>query len=240
MSDKPEIPAAFPATRWSLVGAMTGDRAEAALSELCRLYWVPLYAFARREGLGPQDAEDVTQEFFRQVVSASGQLLRDAGPDRGRLRTLLLRVLQRRIVDFRRHAGREKRGAGVLVALDVHEAEALLAESGAKSPEEEFDRQWAGTVLDLAMQRMEADYHANARTKQFEVLRSFLGFEGEEPETAAVQEVLGLNAVAARQAVARFRERFRTTLREVIADTLEDPSEEDIDEELRALRGVLE
>ena len=219
---------------------MTGARAEAALSELCRVYWLPLYAFARREGLGPEDAADVTQEFFRQVVAGGGELLRVAEPGRGRLRTLLLRVLQRRIVDFRRHAGRAKRGAGLLVAMDVHEAESLLAESGARTPEEEYDRQWAGTVLDLAMQRMEADYHASARTRQFETLRSFLGMDGDEPDTAAVQQVLGLNPAAARQAVARFRERFRTTLREVIADTLEDPSEAYIDEELRALRGALE
>ena len=219
---------------------MSGVRAEAALNELCRLYWLPLYAFARREGLGAEDAADVTQDFFRQVVAGGGELLREADPERGRLRTLLLRVLKRRIVDFHRFAGREKRGAGVLVALDIHEAESLLAESKARTPEEEFDRQWAGTVLDLAMQRMEADYHAAARARQFELLRSFLGVDGDEPDTAALQQELGLTPPAARQAVARFRERFRVTLREVIADTLENPSEQDIDAELRALRQVLE
>jgi DNA-directed RNA polymerase specialized sigma24 family protein len=107
MSEAREHPGLFPPTRWSLVSAMTGEGAEAALGELCRVYWLPLYAFARREGLSAQDAEDVTQEFFRQIVTGGGELLREAGSERGRLRTLLLRVLRRRIVDFRRHAGRE-------------------------------------------------------------------------------------------------------------------------------------
>lgn len=218
---------------------MTGARAEAALAELCRLYWLPLYAFARREGLNAEDAEDVTQEFFRQVVAGEGQLLREAAPDRGRLRTLLLRVLQRRIVDFRRHATRIKRGAGMVVPMEIHEAETLLTESPGGTAEEEFDRQWAATVLDLAIQRMETDYHASARTTQFEVLRSFLGFEGEDPDTARVETVLNLKPAAARQAISRFRERFRTTLREVIADTLHNPTDDDIDEELQALRNVL-
>ena len=219
---------------------MRGERAEEALAELCHLYWLPLYAFARREGLNQENAEDVTQEFFRQIISGGGQLLRDADPDQGRLRTLLLRVLQRRIIDFHRRATCEKRGAGLVVPMDLNEAEAMLAGDPSGSPEAVFDRQWAGTVLDLTLQRMERDYQASSKPAQFAALRPFLGLDGEEPETTSVQEALSLSPVAARQAVSRFRERFRSTLREVIADTLRNPTEADVDEELRALRGVLE
>ena len=240
MPQEPKGPAVFPATRWSLIGSMEGPLAEGALAELCRLYWLPLYTFSRHEGLNPEDAEDLTQEFFRKLVEEDAAWLRSADPGRGRLRTLLMRVLQRRIVDFRRHTMREKRGGGRLVALDIAGAEALLAAHPGASAEEEFDRHWAGTVLDLALQRLEADYQAVERRASFDVLRTFLGLDGETPDLTRVQEALGLSPNAARKAVSRFRERFRATLRLVIAETLGDPSEDAIDDELRALRTALQ
>ncbi len=219
---------------------MEGTQAGRALAEWCRLYWLPLYAFCRHEGLAPEDAEDLTQEFFHRLLDEDSAWLRAAGPERGRLRTLLMRVLKRRIVDFRRRATREKRGGGRVLSLDVAGAEALLAASPAASAEEEFDRQWAGTVLDLALLRLEADYQAAERRAQFEVLRSFLGLDGTAADLRHVETALGLGAEAARKAVSRFRERFRASLRLVIAETLSTPSEEAVDAELLALRAALQ
>ena len=111
MSLSPETAAPFPPTRWSLVVSSHGQE-ESALGELCRLYWQPLYSFCRRSGLGIEDAEDVTQHFFHDLLKNRAGLLEGADPAGGRLRSLFLRVLQRRIVDHHRHATRVIRGGG--------------------------------------------------------------------------------------------------------------------------------
>lgn len=240
MIPAPTAPAAFPATRWSLICSMKGADAARALAELCHLYWLPLYTFCRYEGLATEDAEDLTQEFFRRLLEEDAGWLRTAGPERGRLRTLLIRVLRRRIVDFHRRAGREKRGGGRVLSLDVAGAEALMTTCLTANAEEEFDRHWASTVLDLALQRLEADCQAAERQAQFGVLLGFLGLDGAEADVRQVETALGLSAAAARQTVARFRERFRSCLRQVIADTLCTPSEEAVDAELLALRAALQ
>ncbi len=138
--------AAFPLTRWSLVLSSLGEN-DAAFEALCRLYWSPLYVFCRRSGLGIEDAEDVTQRFFHDLLKNRAVLLADASPDAGRLRTLFLRVLQRRIADHHRHNLREKRGGGQVVSLDTEAAEAdLCAMSADATPEQASDRQWALTA----------------------------------------------------------------------------------------------
>jgi RNA polymerase sigma factor (sigma-70 family) len=230
--------AAFPNTSWSAVftaragGDATG--AHAALSRLCQQYWYPLYAFARRWGLDPEDAEDATQSFF--VALESAGLLASADPSRGKLRTFFLAAFQRDLNDFRKAANRDKRGGGNVVSLDRLAAEERLAAEPAAPPAQSFEREWALDVLDAAVARLERNYGATGRADHFTVLRPFLTDEADYDELCAK---LSLNPDAARQAVHRLRERLGRALRDEIADTLFKPTDATVDEELAALRAIL-
>jgi DNA-directed RNA polymerase specialized sigma24 family protein len=233
-------PPQFPPTRWSVVLAAAGDgrTARAALEELCRLYWFPLYAFARQRGCPPEDAEDETQSFLARV--AEGKLLATATPERGHLRTYLLAAFQRDLIDAQRRATRQKRGGdAVMVPLDTVLAEDRLANTRASdSPGAAFDRAWALTCLETAAAALAAEYEARGRGALFQALRPFLDPES-EGDYAAAGQAARLDANAMRQAVFRLRQRFRVLLRQTIADTLEHPTEALIDEELTALRAAL-
>jgi DNA-directed RNA polymerase specialized sigma24 family protein len=230
----------FPVTRWSVVltAAGSGIEARRALEELCRLYWFPLYAFARQKGCGAEDAEDETQEFLSRV--ASGDLLLKADQERGKLRTFLLAMFQRDLIDTARKARRQKRGGNIpLLSLDAMEAETrLLSTPQQESPTRMFDRFWAMTCLESTMAALETEYATRGRGALFATLRTFLDpeMEGDYGEAA---KALNLEANALRQAVFRLRQRFRALLRQTVADTLEMPSEALIDEELAALRQAL-
>ncbi len=234
----------FPKTRWSVVAAVAagGDpsAAGAALGELCQTYWYPLYCFARRKGLSPQDAEDATQAFFAQALASN--LFTAADPQLGRLRSFLLQAFTRDLADAHRSAGRLKRGGGAeILSLDREEAEGRYqAEPPDTEPVHQFESTWASAVLDGALRRVEADYTDSGRGPLFAALRPFLGV-GAAPALDPLQLAasLGMSDVAFRQALSRFRDRFRSALRAQIADTLREPTDEAIDEELRSLRRVL-
>ena len=220
---------AFAPTRWSLVLAARGaDRsvARVAIGELCRLYWYPLYGFARRKGFSPHDAEDVTQEFFLTLVESN--LLSTPDPARGRLRSFLLTAFQHDLEDARRASRRQKRGGGMeLLPLDTTGAERLfqLEPADPATPEAHFDRQWARAVLAGCLDHLRDQYATTGRAGAFEALRPFLNPDdaaGADYETAAV--ALQLTPGAVRQAVHRLRERFAELLRSHIADTLENPT----------------
>ena len=229
----------FPATRWSLIVSSSENR-EAVMNELCQLYWRPLYTFARRTGLSIEDAEDITQRFFQDLMQEQSSLLADANPAGGKLRTLFLRVLQRRISDHRRHQSRAKRGGGAVISLNTQEAEASLQiPSGDISPEAAFDRQWALSVLHLALGRLEKDFNVAGRSTQFTALTPFLGLGQDAGSYDELQQALNITETAARQSVHRFRERFRRHLRAEIAETLAEPDEASIDHELMELRAAL-
>ncbi len=236
----------FPATRWSVIAAAGtgGDPAAArtALDEVCRLYWYPLYAFARRRGLGPEDAEDATQAFFASLLGTN--LLGEADPAMGRLRSFLLKAFARDLTDARRSATREKRGGTVeRVPLDLEAAEIRYqAEPAGAEPVHQFEAAWAAVVLASAVRQVEVDYSASGRGALFTALRPYLGSSsgpGGPPDPARLAAELGLSDVAFRQALSRLRDRFRAALRAQIADTLRSPDEATIDEELRGLRAVL-
>ncbi len=230
----------FPATRWSVVlkASGSGTQARAALEELCRLYWFPLYAFARQQGCSPEDAEDETQAFLADM--AAGGMLSTAAPDKGHLRTYLLAAFQRDLIDAHRHAHRQKRGGGVeFVSLEVLDAEERYRNTpNQDSPAAIFDFAWALTCLTAAMRLLESEYSARGRTALFQSLRQFLDPES-EGDYAAVAGSTGLEPNALRQAVFRIRQRYRTLVRQTIADTLAHPSGALIDEELTALRAAL-
>ena len=234
----------FPVTRWSVIAAAGAgaDRiaARAALDEVCQLYWYPLYAFARRRGLGPEDAEDATQAFFATLLEAN--LLGGADPALGRLRSFLLKAFARDLADARRDSTRQKRGGtAALIPLDFEAAEdRYQMEPVGAEPVHQFEVTWAAVVLASAIRQVENDYSASGRGALFSALRPFLGsVAGDPPDPTRLAQELGLSAPAFRQALSRLRSRFRTVLRAQIADTLRDPNEETIDDELRSLQAVL-
>ena len=243
--DTPAHTAAFKPTRWSLVlraGDARDPAALAALDELCRAYWQPLCAFARRRGLGPEDAEDATQSFFALILEK--HTLAQADPQRGKLRTYLLTAFTRHLINLDAHRSAEKRGGGrapISLEAAAEEGRADLEPSDAHTPERFFHRQWALTVLAKTLAVLEAQWAADGHANEFIALRPFLDFAEEEsgPSYATVAAQLGSTTGAARVAVHRLRKRYRETLFAEIAETLDDPSPEAIKEEIQALFAAL-
>ena len=236
--------AQFPPTRWSLI-IQAGSQADpgarrAALEEICRSYWRPLYAFARRKGCPPPDAEDATQNFLARLLE-DGALI-SADSTQGSLRTFLLTRLQTFLVDTWRRENALKRGGGAVhLPLDFHEAEERCGTEwhAATSPGAAFDRQWVSSLLESVLLRVQQDYESSGRGRQFEVLRTFLNFDDTPSDCLTAAETLSISPAAARQAIHRLRERFTRELRTRVAETLPSPTEEAIDEELGALRAAL-
>lgn len=229
----------FPATRWTVVLAAAGRGVEAreALEELCRIYWFPLYVFARQHGCSAEDAEDETQDFLART--AAGEILASATPQRGKLRSFLLAAFQHDLLDTCRRRNRQKRGGHLdILSIDSVSAEDRLACATLHAtPEANYDRAWAVTCLESALGELAAEYEARGRTTLFAALRSFIDPASDGDCAAAA--VLGLNANAQRQAVFRLRQRFRALLRQTVANTLSNPTAEIIDEEIEALPGAL-
>lgn len=235
----------FPVTQWTLL--VNGCRAQdpelrrRSLEELCRAYWYPLYVFARRQGAGCEDAEDLTQGFFHYLLEKD--LFASASQDLGKLRTFLLTIFQRYIGDVRDRDRALKRGGGqTLISLDLREGEERYANEPADplTPEALYDRSWAMALLAKSLEELGKAEALAGRELHFKVLEPFLNTsavaEGSY-ETAAL--ALGMNQEAVRKAVSRLRRKFRDALREQIAATLQDPDEHQVDEELMALRDAL-
>jgi DNA-directed RNA polymerase specialized sigma24 family protein len=237
--------ARFKPTRWSVVLRAREDLPEAksALDTLCRMYWYPLFAFARHHGHAPHDAQDLTQGFFGYVLEKN--LFAAADRETGKLRTFLLTAFTRFLVRERDRARAQKRGGGQLIESLDQEFE--LGERRYRhepidrvTPEEIFARSWADSVLNAAKAECAKQEAAAGRAEMYRVLESFLERNTRcevKYKDLAVQ--LGWSEEALRQAVKRLRDRYRKTIRDLIAETLIDPTEQAIDEEMRFLRAAL-
>ncbi len=234
-------PAAFATTLWNVVLA-AGDpnhpQGASALEQLCRTYWYPLYAYVRRCGYSPEDAQDLTQEFFARLLAKDYLAL--AEPHKGRFRSFLLAGLKHLLCDEWDKARRLKRGGGQkVISLDAQAAEDCyrLEPVDAMTPERLFDRNWAGAVLERAARRLRDEYVAAGKTALYEQLTEFCQYSSEQRAYAAVGAQLGLSESAVKSAIHRLRQRHHQLVREEIAQTLENPA--DIDEEIRYLLRVL-
>ncbi len=235
----------FPVTRWTLVLRVRaeGDRTAAhrALADLCAAYWYPLYAFARRRGHGPQDAEDLTQGFFAAAIESN--LFAKAEPQLGKLRTFLLTAFRHHLADLDDRARAQKRGGGgELIPLDFGSGEDRYSREPADpmTPEKLFERSWAVSVVRIALAALADDETRAGRGAQFRALEPFLSPDtAAEPSYTAAAGTLGLSEDAAWQAVSRLRKKFRLFLRRQIADTLHAPSDAQIEAELDSLRAAL-
>jgi RNA polymerase sigma-70 factor (ECF subfamily) len=231
----------FLTTRWSVVVAAQSEdspAAEAALETLCRNYWYPLYAYVRRCGQSPHDAQDLTQDFFFRLLDKRWLLAADQA--KGRLRAFLIVALKHFIAkEWRRASAQRRGGARTHIPLDTVVAESRYARDAATSgsAEREFDRQWALTLLDLTLRRLEAEFLATGKAKEFQTLKGCLMAERGAIDYAAIATRLGASEGAARVAVHRLRKRFREVYREELAQTLADESE--LDGELRHLAAAL-
>jgi RNA polymerase sigma-70 factor (ECF subfamily) len=233
--------ASFPDTRWSLILAAGTDAAawEAAMGELSRLYWFPLYAHARRRGHGPEDAQDVTQGFFWYLIEAR-VLERVEGPDRGRLRSFLLRGLDNWMLKEHRNATRLKRGGGqVVFSLDAMAAEERLAQEPVtdETPERLFDRRWAQAVIEAAFERLKADYLRAGKERIYAVLAPLTEKADRAISMSEAAAEMGVSEGNARVLLFRLRKQFRAALQTEMMRTLSDDA--DLKEEMDHLRAIL-
>ncbi len=227
----------FDTTNWSvIVKATTGDSstARAALATLCETYWPPVYAFIRRKGLSPADAEDLTQAYFTRFLEK--HYVEDFRPEAGRFRTFLRASVAHFLANEWDRERALKRGGGrPLLSLDVTETEERWRREPVDhlTPETIFERQWAAAMLGRCLSRLRDELEESAGTGRFDKLKPHLVAGGSDSGYEALARELGTSAAAARVAVHRLRKRFGAVLREEVAHTVADPSE--VDAEIRWL-----
>jgi len=228
---------AFVTTHWSVVlSAREQDspRNREALETLCRTYWFPLYAFVRRQGRSPHDAQDLTQEFFARLLEK--EYLKSAAQEKGRFRTFLLVAFKRFLANEWDRQRAQKRGGGTtIVSIDQELAESRFAAVPMHQiqPDLLFDRQWALTLLERTMTRLHDEYVSTGRAKLFELLRGCLARDESALPYVQIASRLNLTEAAVKMAVQRLRARYREILRAEIADTVMTPDE--VEEEIRHL-----
>jgi RNA polymerase sigma factor (sigma-70 family) len=233
--------AVFVTTHWSVVlSAGHGDSTGAgqALASLCETYWYPLYAYLRRRAFSPEDAQDLTQEFFARLLAHNW--IGDADRAQGRFRTFLLTALSRFLANEWDRARAQKRGGGAaMLSLEsaVAEDRYLSDSTQSMAPDRLYDRQWALTLLDRALTRLKAEQEQAGKAAEFAVFSPLLTAERGQIPYGTVAARLGMSETAARQGVHRLRKRFREVFREEIAQTVATP--EELEEEIRHLLAAL-
>ncbi len=227
----------FLTTHWSVVLAAAGaddTRARESLERLCRTYWYPLYAYVRRRGYSPEDAQDLTQDFFARFLAANS--LGRAEPNRGKFRSFLLGAMNHCLADDWARRRTQKRGGGICpVSLDVAVAESRFQAEipDDTTADQAFDRHWAAALLDQVLNRLETEYRSNGKGALFDILKQTLVGAKDVQPYAALAEQSGLSEPALRIAAHRLRKRYRELIREEIAHTVNSPA--DVEGEIRYL-----
>ena len=225
----------FDSTAWSEVRA-AGDSQHvsnrSSLEWLCSVYWPPLHSYVRRKVRDQHLAQDLTQSFFQRLLA--GKTLKLADPARGRFRSFLIQAFEWHLANEFRESRAAKRGGGVQIfPLDFSSNSVELADDGHLSPEQAFERDWAMTLLNQTMQRLQAEQFESRKGQQFERLKSFLIGDGPDGGYSVVCTELNLSEPAARMAVSRLRIRYRELLRQEILRTV--ASSQDVEDEIRHL-----
>jgi RNA polymerase sigma-70 factor (ECF subfamily) len=231
----------FVTTHWSVVlEAGQGDSREAAeaLERLCRAYWYPLYTCVRRQGHGPHDACDLTQQFLAGLLEK--KYLQRADPSRGRFRSFLLSSLKNFLVDeWRKEKAAKRGGAHPVLSLDVHSAEERYAAEPADSlaPDKVYERNWALTLLERVLERLRLEFQGPGKPELFEALEGYLWGDDDAQSYGELSTRLGMTEGGVKVAAHRFRARYRELLRAEVACTVADPGE--VDKELKYLLRVV-
>ena len=232
----------FAPTRWTVVlaaGCKRTAQSDAALEELCRTYWYPLYVYVRRHSRTKEDAEDLTQGFFARLLEKN--YFTGLDRERGKFRAFLLATLKHFLSHEREKSHRLKRGGGVIpLPLDWQEADTRFRIEPADllSPDKLFDRAWTATLLERVVSRLRADLSAAGKTELFEQLKAFLELDSDAVSYADAATALKMNAATVRVTVHRLRRRYREILRSELLQTLSDPQQ--LDDEIRALFAALQ
>ena len=238
--------APFASTRWSVVAACNADgtptsaETEAAVAQLCRDYWPPLYSFVRRRGFSRADAQDLVQGFFTHFLQDKIYAQTDSG--RGKFRTFLLASLKNYIVDIWHRENTLKRGGGrefVVLDEEIGAVEELYQDETAVILEEErhYEQRWATALVTRALERLRADFRGESKAKIFEELKPFVSGGSGLPRQEETAELLAMPIDTLRSHLSRMRARYRALLREEVARTI--GFADDVDEELHHLSQIL-
>ena len=231
----------FATTHWSvIVNARAADSSVArqAMEKLCQTYWYPLYAFVRRQGRAPHDAQDLTQEFFARLLEKN--YLDDVRRERGKFRSFLLASMKHFLANEWDRARAQKRGgAHPHVPIDTQSAETRygLEPAHDQTPEKLFERRWALTLLDNVLTRLREEFVASGKAEQFDQLKVALTADKRAVPHAELGARLGMSQGAVKVAVHRLRAHYREVLRAEIANTVSSPA--DVEEEIRHLFAAL-
>lgn len=232
----------FPPTLWSVVllagGREPSAQSQQALATLCQNYWFPLFAYLRRNGNSPQDAEDLTQGFFLHLLQKNR--LETVAREKGRFRSFLLASLKNFLADAWEKSQAQKRGGGTTIvsfesagAEERYQAESMPM----ADPERLFERRWAIALLDRVLGRLEAEFKAAGKGQRFEQLQVFLSGDPRGLHYADIASTLGMTEGAVKVAVLRMRARYRELIQDEVAQTVARP--EDVADEMRHLFAVL-
>jgi RNA polymerase sigma-70 factor (ECF subfamily) len=233
--------ASFPTTHWSWVvqaGDASSPAAREALAELCASYWYPVYAFIRRHGHEPDQAQDLTQAFFVHLLEKG--TIAAADPSRGRFRSFVRTACAHFLADQRDRGRARKRGGDqVTVSIDARDAEGRYLREPAHNltPERLFERTWVLTVLEHVFERLGQEYEKAGHAALFEQLKGVLTAGPRSVPYATFAARLGMTEGAVQVAVHRLRRRYRAILLDQIAATLDDPAR--VEDEVQELFAVL-
>jgi RNA polymerase sigma-70 factor (ECF subfamily) len=233
--------AVFRTTQWTricLARGVQSTQARAALGELCKIYWYPLYAFVRRSGYAREDAQDLVQGFFARLLSQDW--LAQVDQSKGRFRSFLLAALKHFLANELDKARALKRGgAQQFLSLDGVTAESRyrLEPAHLDSPDKIFERRWAIQLLDKALAALQQEHNQEGKGTVFETLKDCLTGSRDSIHYAELAPRLGVSVGALKVIVHRFRQRYRELLREEVSQTVAAPDQ--IDDEMRHLVKVL-
>jgi RNA polymerase sigma-70 factor (ECF subfamily) len=232
----------FETTHWSavlLAASETSPEADQALAELCRTYWMPLYAYVRCRVGDAYQAEDLTQTFFAKLLEKD--YLGSVDPAKGRFRAFLLTAMNRLMAnDWDRSSALKRGGGNVPLSLDFNAANLHFEGLNRRtlSAEQVFLQDWVRTLLARVFERLQQEFDSAGKANEFLEFKVFITLGADAPKVSEVAERLGISAGAARVAVHRLRRRYQQILREQVAETVTDPA--DIEDEIRSLFAAFE
>ena len=215
--------ALFATTRWTMVSEAGANDTGDALEQLCQTYWFPLYAYLRRTGETKENAEDLTQGFFLQLLERRD--LADLDREKGKFRSFLLASLKHYVSNNRIHKRARKRGGSIdHLPLDWESGDARfsLSDESVSSPDIAFDREWATALLERVLVNLEQEFSEGGKEEYFGKLRIFLTCEKGEIPYEEVALSLGIKPTALRVAIHRLRKRYRALLKNEVAKTITD------------------
>jgi RNA polymerase sigma-70 factor (ECF subfamily) len=208
------------------------------MARLCQSYWSPLYAFVRRQGFAAHEAEDLTQEFFANLLSKD--FLANVGPEKGRFRSFLLACMRHFLANERDYRRAAKRGGGrPPISIDAAKAESnySLEPAHRLTPERDYERRWALKLIEQAITDLADEMRDAGKSDAFERLRVYLAGDRGGPPYAEAAQAMGSTEGAVKVAVHRLRKRLGEILRAEVGRLVDDPA--DVDDELRRLHDAL-